>query len=182
MSVKGDALTIIQGITNFNAWWLGVPPLIQRRLLWRVVRVRSPQRPTGLKELGSALETSELQLNAFAKYHDESLSPRLKLAAFTQLLPNDIQDIVLQSTGTASTHEEVRDKVKGLVCKRMAVNSGPAPVQEEEYWRKATGWMLGAAGKCTMCYACGDRGHLARDGLSFPSTPQDWQEQRKRRK
>ena len=120
--------------------------------------------------MGSALETWELQLNALAKNHDESLSPRLKIAAFMKLRPNDMQDIVFHYTGIASTHEEVRDKVKGLVCNRFAVNSRPAPVQEEEYWRKATGWMLGAAGKCTMCYACGDRGHLARDGLSIPST------------
>ena len=35
---------------------------------------------------------------------------------------------MFQGTGTVSTYEEVRDKVKGLVCNRLAVNSGPAPM------------------------------------------------------
>ena len=88
-------------------------------------------------------------MNALAKDHDESLSPRLKIAAFMQLLPNDIQDTAFQSTGTA-------------VCNRLAVNSGPAPMdvgfvqEEEEYWPEAEddSWMLGAVGKGTMCCAC----------------------------
>ena len=84
----------------------------------------------GLKELRSAIETWELQLNA---------SPRLEIAAFMQLLSNDIQEIVFWSTGTTRTYEEVREKAKGLVCNRLAVNSGAAAmdlvtVQEEEYW------------------------------------------------
>ena len=52
------------------------------------------------------------------------MSQRVTLA-FMQLLLNDIQDIVFQSVGSASTHEEVRDKVRGLVCKSLAVRDCP---------------------------------------------------------
>ena len=78
-TVKDDALTIVQEITNFNgfeAW---------RRMVARyapsdpatalVAESMSPQRPKGLNELVSAIETWELQLNALAKDRDESLSP-----------------------------------------------------------------------------------------------------------
>ena len=38
MTVKDDALTTIQGITNFNGIeaWVGMLPLLQRRLWWRL--------------------------------------------------------------------------------------------------------------------------------------------------
>ena len=57
MTVKDDALTIIQEITNFNgfeAWRpivAGMPPTNPATSLVAVVRVMSPQRPKGLKEL-----------------------------------------------------------------------------------------------------------------------------------
>ena len=84
---------------------------------------------------------------------------------------------MLQSTGTASTYEEVRDRVKGLVCNRLAVNSGPAPmdlgfVQEQEHrpHTEDDSWMLGVVGTGTMCNTCGDDGRCARDCPYFPPT------------
>ena len=77
-----------------------------------------------------------------------------------QRLPGDVQDIVFPSTGIASAYDEVRDKAMGLACNHLAVNSGPAPmdlgfVQEEACQPEAEvdSWMLGAAGKGTMCCA-----------------------------
>ena len=106
MTVKDDALAIIQGTTTVNgyeAWTRMVARDVPNHPATAVVvvmRVMSPQTPKGLKELGSTIETWELQLNALAKENDKSLSPRLKIAAFMQLLPNDIQDAMFQSTGT----------------------------------------------------------------------------------
>ena len=98
-----------------------------------VMRLESPQSPEGLKELGSAIEAWEFQLCALAK--NTTSQRRREMAAFMQLLPNDIQNIVFQSGSNASTYEEVRDKVKGF---------GVQPLNREQ-WTSAGG-LRGRAG------------------------------------
>ena len=84
-TAKDDALTIIQGITNLNgfeAWRRKVARYAPTNpATVAVMRVMSPQRPNRRKELGSANGTWELQLNALAKDHDESLPPGRAAAA-----------------------------------------------------------------------------------------------------
>ena len=83
------------------------------------MRVMSPQRPKGLTELGSAIDTFGASGERFGKNHDESLAKTEDSrvhAAVTERYPGQ--------TGTASTYEELRDKVKGLRSNCLAVNNG----------------------------------------------------------
>ena len=168
---SGDDGERLRPITNFNGFEartrMRATSVNPATALVAVMRVMSPQRPKRLRELGSTIETRQLQLNALAQ------RPRRVIVAETSRgscsCCRTISRTLFQSTGTPSTYEDVRDKVKGLVCNRL----GPMDlgfVQEEEYWLQAEddSWMLGA-----------DIGHAIVPKIVL--RPSDRQELRKRR-
>ena len=52
----------------------------------------------------------------------------MKIAVFTTMLPQKLQEIVYTQTGDNDTYEQVRDKVQAIVNNQVAINSGPMPM------------------------------------------------------
>ncbi len=97
----------------------------------------------------------------------------MKVTAFLQLCPGDVQDMVFQSAEAMTSYETVRDRVKALVSNRLAASEGPVPMdhgylERGEFYKQKDedeegyDW-IGADGKGAPCYRCGEQGHFARE-------------------
>ena len=105
MLVKGEAFAVVRGVLEMNgleAWRRlksKYSPTTPATALMAVIRVMSPTKVKLLKDLTTAMETWQNQVGSQDKDHNERLSNRMKVAAFLQLCPGDVQDIVFQKRG-----------------------------------------------------------------------------------
>jgi hypothetical protein len=179
MLLKGEPLNVLRGVGDLNgleAWRRIVAkynPTTPATALVAMTAVMCPKRVKNARDLNSAIEEWEIQVGTLEKDHEEVLSVRMKVAAFLQLCPPDIQDFVFQHSEVMTTYELCRDKVKAIVGNRMAAQMGPAPMdvgQVEHEWfdeysegdGSAEGAYINVIGG-KSCYNCGEKGHFSRE-------------------
>jgi hypothetical protein len=112
----------------------------------------------------------------------EGFSDWTRIAIFTNMMPTPIQDYIYSITETREvgvkkmSYQEVKDKVRGMVSNKVAMDMGPAPMDiggihgRDEEWPEEE-WLedVGAVNADTKCYRCQGYGHMSRECATKPA-------------
>ena len=107
------------------------PRTMARELrLWH--QAVNPPRAKDLNEVETAIAKWEEKVKALALQFSQELPERLKMAVLTSLVPGSVQDYVYTFVDETTKYEELREKVRLLVSNKIAVNTGPKPMEVDQ--------------------------------------------------
>ena len=128
-----------------------------------------------IRDIDDAITTWENKVKRLEAEYNEKLSETLKVAVVTSMMPPVMQDFIYTNVDDSSKYSVMVAKVRSWASNKMAMMSGPAPMDvgevyssswtqdqnfAEEEWDEAE---VQAVGPSTQCHRCGGWGHLARD-------------------
>jgi hypothetical protein len=175
----GEALSIVKAVTDMEGWtaWKTLFKKYNPKTMARGVRlvceVTNPPRCKDLTEIEGSITKWEEKRRTLTSQFSETLSPVLIVAIFTNMMPTTVQDYIYSIVDfQGMTYENLKERVRGMVSNKIAMNMGPAPMDigglqdkgqggGEEDWNED--WDIGAVGMHTKCYRCQGHGHLSRD-------------------
>ena len=168
-----EAKLLVKGVTSgcgLAAWW----HLVQRygrKSMAKTMRqykdIINPVKAKNMSEVITVITNWEMKLKEISLNEEiESVSSMIKLAALTEMVPEEIQQFIYQTVDEADmTYEKMRDKVLAWTSNRAAAvqdvlehighvqEDHPEGYDEEGY----------EIHSMTMqCYSCGGKGHPAR--------------------
>ena len=128
----GEAETIVRSVVDRGLMQDGFKALIDlnnrfdRRtaasLLSALLKVISPPHIGNYKDVITATANWEARVAALKSEHGEEIGEKVKMAIFMNMLPKDLQDMILQNGAMmteAMTFEVCRDQVISVVTQRM---------------------------------------------------------------
>ena len=132
----GEALTIVRAAVDMNGFlaWMALhrrySPVTPARALAALMEVMCPPKVMDINLVPKAIDSWTLKLTTLEKEFDEKPSARMKLAILLSMVPVDIQDLMYQNADMIGTFEQARDRVKGIINKRLA-RGKPTPMDGE---------------------------------------------------
>ena len=175
----GEALGIVRSTTDMQGFaaWQKLHRKYNPKTMARGVRMLGRAvNPTQVKELNDIevrVNAWEDELRTLQLQYGEALSPFMKIAVFTNMMPTTIQDYIYGHVEKDVPYEELRDKVQAMVGNKIATTMGPAPMDVGAVaWQPTAGeasaddggeWGVDAVWPSTQCHQCWGYGHLARD-------------------
>jgi hypothetical protein len=184
----GEALSLVKSVTDLNGFaaWQTLYRKYNPKTMARGVRllceVTNPGKIVDMGGIETAITKWEERLATLKTQFQEGFSDWTKIAIFTNMMPTNIQDYVYSITETRDagqakmSYQEVKDKVRGMVSNKVAMNMGPAPMdvggilglQGKEEWQEEGEYDVGAVNSNTKCYRCQGYGHMSRDCATKP--------------
>ena len=179
---SGEALMVVKSVDDMRgvrAWQVLYRKYNPRTMARGARMMYDAVRPPKIKEL-SEFETAvakwEEKVKRLTTQFDEKLTERMKIAIFTGMLPLSLQDYVFVHMEKDCGYEEVRDKVGRIVSNKVAISTGPAPMdvgdvggQGDEWWYEEEQYddegehhvdVITGRDQCRNCHGYG---HYARD-------------------
>ena len=154
-------------------------------MLQFLLTVTNPPSVKDVRLIPKAIEDWEAKKASLEKEFGEQISEKLAAAIFTAMLPQNFQDMIFESQGTADlSYQVIRDKVLGVAGSRIqqsqpvpmdigAVDGevrcqpcGGADIWGSSSYSEETGVDIDAVkggGKGMQCYRCSGYGHMAKD-------------------
>ncbi len=127
------------------------------------MEVMNPPKVSDPNRVPKAIDDWDVEVATLWREFGEKLSDRMQTALMLSMCPSDLQDILYQRAGDLKTHEEARDRMKGMNNNRMA-RTQPSPMDfgevEQEPWYDED---VATASANVQCHGCGGWGHLRRD-------------------
>ena len=179
--LRGTALTIHQGVSDENGFEVW-------RLLGKRYNPTTPMRGLQLMlkvmVLGKIIRGDDVQaqiskwagwVHALERDYNEGISDRMKIGVLIHMMPEDLQDHVLQHADRLQEYKLVKEKVVGLIDARArlkdpdAMNVGYAGYHQEEEYEEYEPEVCGMT-EDMQCYRCGGYGHRANI-CATPATP-----------
>ena len=174
--VHGDALTLVKSAPDcqgFMAWHRlrrKYSPRTLARGVKLIAEVVSPTRAKDISEVEGVLCRWEEKVRKLRQVYREELQDDIKIAVFTNLMPPVIQDFIYTTLTTATTYDEIKDRVMALIANK-AVNlntQGRAPmdiglVGGEGDGGEAQSYEADIDAVSSQCHKCGGWGHFARE-------------------
>jgi hypothetical protein len=170
----GEALSLIKSVRNcsgFRAWQIlykKYNPKTMARGVRLMIEVVNPSKIKSLGEIEAEITKWEEKTTILSSQFGEGINQRMKIAIFTNMMPANIQDYIYSIVENDTQYEALKDKVRGMVSNKVAMNMGPAPMDiggllghGEEEWNEET--EVGAVNANTKCYRCQGYGHFSRD-------------------
>ena len=173
---EGEAMSIVRSDLERNGFLVWgrlyerFNPTTPAKALACMLEVMTPKAVPDIHLLPKAIGDWELKVATLAKEFGETLSDRVKQALLISMLSPDLQDVIFQQSGEIRSYEEARDRIKGIAVNRITRNM-PSPMdvgavgnhEEEWTYEEDPGIDAVAKGSGKGCFACGQKGHFARD-------------------
>ena len=170
--MTGEPMMILRSVPDmhgFAAWQRlhrKYNPRTMARGLRMLTEVIQPPRAKNLSDIEGNIIKWEEKAKALASQFKEELSNGMKLAIFTSMLPDEMQDFVYTHADQATLYEDLREKVRAMASNKVAkLGATPASVDqvegEEEIWQDD--WEIDAISGQAQCYNCSQWGHFARE-------------------
>ena len=181
--VQGEALQVLHNCdyNGAEAWrrlsrrYSPSTPLRAMQLMLQVV---NPGKAKNVKEIPGIVDKWETRVLALERDFKENVGSRMKAAILISILPNDIQDALIQHADKYEEYQPTKEKILSIVDAKMAMRSpdemdvdavgghGGHPQGEAAHDEE-----IDAVGKGGIyCYRCGGQGHIAaKCGTPEPS-------------
>ena len=174
----GDAKKMVKGIVPGDgiSAWIQLNINFNRKTLAKTLRVHKEAmhpKQANMQNLLSAITEWEEKWRIMAKDTTGELPKIFKVAAFLEICPGEIQDVIYQNIDEAGDdYEKLSQKVKVWVSNKMAARNDPVPMDigdvgaahgGEGYECEPCGLDVGAVGQHIQCYRCGGWGHTSRE-------------------
>lgn len=191
--LEGSAYVVqsaVEGSNGFETWRRIVrkyDPKTPTRAMQLMVRVMVPGKLKKNEDIGTAIARWEAKLVSLERDYRERVSERMKIGILISMVPDDLQEMLLQQAEHFTEYRIAREKVLTLVDTRLKLrdpNAMDVGEVSQEYWGSVTetrydpegaewnGWYddhgcdeyapVDALGKGpAQCFRCGGFGHLA---------------------
>jgi hypothetical protein len=175
-TTDGEAKLMVRNVSSQDGIlaWHRLYRHYNRRTLARVLRMhKEAMHPKHVKDfhvLISSIVEWEDRWNRMEKEHTSALPPIWKMAAFIELCPPEVQDLVYQNVDDINEdYEKLKQRVVSWVSNKIA-NNGPVPMDigkvgrieaEDEY--EEEDFEVAMIGRGMQCYNCGGWGHASRN-------------------
>ena len=173
---EGEAKMVVRGVASQDGVlaWHRLYRHYNRRTLARVLRMHReamhPKAVTDLSSLISRIVEWEDKWDRMAKEHKTQLPILWKMAAFMELCPPEVQNMVYQNIDEVDEdYEKMKQRVMSWVSNKVAQACGPTPMDigqfttHSEYDEEnVEGEDIGAVSNM-QCHGCGGWGHFKRD-------------------
>ena len=133
-----------------------------------MMAVVSPPKAKSAREIARAIDVWEAKVLMLQRDFKETLSSKMKAALLVSMLPDDIQQSVIQNAEKYELYEQARDKVISIADSKMAI-SNPDQMDvdymddHDHEWDEQEDPETCTVGKGPFCYRCGGQGHIARN-------------------
>ena len=182
--LSGPALTVHQSVPDENGLevWRRLSkrynPMTPMRGLQIMLKAMMPPKITKGQDVHTQINKWEGLLNILERDYREQISDMTKIGLLIHMMPDDLQDTILQHADHLQGYKAVKEKAVGLVDARQrlrdpnAMDIGYAGYpaygncnhyddygeDEEQRYEE-----VGAVGEDRQCYRCGGYGHLAAE-------------------
>jgi hypothetical protein len=180
--LTGAALSVHQSVEGENGFevWRRLSkrynPMTPMRGFQLMLKIMLPGKIKKGQDIQQQVNKWEGWISTIERDYEQKFTPMMKVGLLITMLPEELQDTVLQHADRLKDYKLVKDKVLNLVDAKArlkdpnAMDVGYAGFQEdEERWfdegeyDEADAKELGALGESATCYRCGGHGHMARD-------------------
>ena len=139
----GEALNVIKGITTFEGFhaWQKLHKKYNPKTMARAIRlmtdVTGPRPVKEIREVEAAITLWETRVRKLETEFGEKLSPTMKIAIVTGMMPASIQDYVYTNVEESTKYTAVVDRIKTWAENKTAMMNGPVPMDiGEVQWDK----------------------------------------------
>ena len=179
---SGEALLVVRSVgemEGIKAWqklFKKYNPRTMARGLRMLSEAVNPPRVKNLSDVETAVATWEEKVKRLACQFEEKLSDKMKMAVFTNLMPDAIQDYIYTHADKETKYEELREKVRAMISNKVSVNAGPVPMDvgdvggkweetcgEQTMWGTGEEYEVDGVANHYQCRNCQGYGHFARE-------------------
>ena len=173
--LKGPALTIHQSVVHENGLevWRALTkrynPMTPMRGLELMLKTVVPGKIKKNEDVQTKINKWEGHVNALSRDYNEKVSDMMKIGILIHMMPDDLQDHVLQHADRLREYKLVKEKVVTLTDARMrlkdpnAMDVGYADYEHENDYEYGNGeedhQEVGNVGVDMKCNRCGGIGH-----------------------
>ena len=130
----GEALMIVrqvgdmEGIKAWQKLFHRYNPRTMARGLRMLSEVVNPQKAKSLTEVETLVSRWEDKVKRLEAQFQESVSDKMRMAIFTNMMPVAIQDYIYTHADKETKYIQLREKVQAMVNNKVSVNTGPVPM------------------------------------------------------
>ena len=171
--LRGPPLMLHQAVMNENGLetWRVLSkrynPMTPMRGIQLMLKTVVPGRIKKGEDVQAKINKWEGYVNALQRDYKETVSDMMKIGILIHMMPEDLQDHVLQHADRLREYKLVKEKVVNLTDARMrlkdpnAMDVGYAGKDDQEYQSESydDNQEVGTVGFDTQCYRCGGYGH-----------------------
>jgi hypothetical protein len=166
--LSGSALIIHQTVPDENGlevWRLlskRYNPTTPMRGIQLMLRVMNPGKVPKGQDVQTFINRWEGYIASLERDYKEDVSDRMKIGILIRMVPDDLQDIILQHADRMQEYRLVKEKAVNLIDARARLkdpNAMDVSYLCDEYYEEEED--IGAVTKDTKCYRCGGQGHMA---------------------
>ena len=177
--LEGPLLTIHQGVADENGlevWRLlnkRYSPVTPMRGIQLMLKVTNPGKILKGRDIQTCINKWEGYMNTLVRDYKETISNRMRIGILVRMMPDDMQDVILQHADRLVEYKQFREISIGLIDARERLKDpdvmdvgfldGWNSRRREHDHSKDLEDVNAVTSWDTKCYRCGGLGHRASD-------------------